>query len=147
MKRKRKTQSANVNETVQALLQTLVAHTPPPLPPLPHVSKDVLVEVVARFKNHNPPTFSCFTNPIIVEDWMRSIKMTFELLTCSNAQKVNCASHMLRDSAIHQWDMTKRVYVMLENLMTWAQFKELFNEKYYQLYVQNTREMEFLNLK
>lgn len=43
--------------------------------------------------------------------------------------------------------MTKRAYVMMKNVMTWAWFKELFNKKYYPLSVQNAKEMENLNLK
>lgn len=53
------------------------------------------------FKKHNEPTSSSFANPIIVEDQMRGIEMTFKLLTCFNTQNVICAYHMLRKSVIH----------------------------------------------
>lgn len=43
--------------------------------------------------------------------------------------------------------MTKQAYMLLENSVTWALFKELFNKKYYLLSVRNAKEKEFLNMK
>ena len=73
--------------------------------------------------------------------------MAFELMTCSETQKVICATHMLKESAMHLWDSAKRAHMTTGNPMTWTQFKEIFNDKYFPLSLRSAKEAEFLHLK
>ena len=133
-------QAPDVNEAAQVMLQALAAN-------MGHAPRDELADVVERFRHQRPLTFSGSTDLIQADNWVRETEMAFELMTCSETQKVICASHMLRDSAMHWWDFTKRAHSTAENPLTWTRFKELFNDKYFPLSMRSAKEVEFLHLK
>ncbi|KAF3449868.1 hypothetical protein FNV43_RR05947 [Rhamnella rubrinervis] len=90
-------QASNINEAAQVMLQALAEN----IGHQPAGPRDEIADVVERFRRQRPPTFSGSTNPIQVDNWIREIEMAFELMTCSETQKVICATHLLRDSAMH----------------------------------------------
>ena len=136
-------QAHDVNKVAQIVLQALAAN----MGHQPGGPRDKIADVVETFRRQKPPTFSGSTNPIQADNWIRETEMAFELMTCSETQKVICATHMLKESAMHWWDSAKRAHTTAGNLMTWTQFKEIFNDKYFPLSLRSAKEAEFLHLK
>ncbi|XP_043687612.1 uncharacterized protein LOC122638830 [Telopea speciosissima] len=100
--------------------------------------------MVTEFRKLCPLAFKgTSANPIVAEGWLRELEKNFELLQCSDEQKVACATYMLQGEADLWWQTTKRV---LEGV-TWAQFLELFREKYFPITVQRAKAAEFIKLQ
>ena len=102
--------------------------------------------VVEQFKRFQPPAFEGSSNPLVAEEWIREMEKTFTFMECTEAQKVVCASVMLKKGAGHWWDMVKRAYHTGENPLVWTRFKELFLEKYFSLAKRDEKEAKFLQL-
>ena len=61
------------------------------------------------FKKFGPPYFSGTSNPTEAEAWIMKIEKFFDVIDCSEKQKVSYASFMLDKKADHWWYMTKRL--------------------------------------
>ena len=85
-------QSPDVNETAQIVLQALAAN----MGHQPRGPRGEIDDVVETFRRQKPPTFSGSTNPIQADNWIRETEMAFELMTCSETQKVICTTHAER---------------------------------------------------
>src|SRR3954452_19910250 len=68
---------------------------PPPLPP---------VDMLARFLRLNPQRFSSTPEPIVADDWLRSVNHNLETVGCTEAERVRFASHLLEGPAAAWWD-------------------------------------------
>lgn len=69
------------------------------------------------------------TDPLEAEEWLSSIETILDFMRLNDQERVLCASYMLRKDARHWWG-----YVKLRknvNAMTWAEFVNEFNQKYY----------------
>ena len=77
--------------------------------------RDELADMVERFRRQRPLIFLGSTDPIQADNWVRETELAFELMTCSETQKVIYASQMLRDNAMPWWDSTKRAHSIVEN--------------------------------
>ncbi|XP_028091184.1 uncharacterized protein LOC114291319 [Camellia sinensis] len=109
---------------------------PPPMPPMPvsppvvqdHQAEDRTIAIMKEIKKMKLPLFKGGIDPLKVEAW---------------AQKVLLAAFTLENEA-HQWWMLIRD----EHLgMNWAQFLEVFYEKYFAQCIQDMKVTEFENLK
>lgn len=67
------------------------------MPPRRIANKDVL-----DFLKLKPKAFSGSTNPTEVEHWLDGMEKLFDLMQCTEAQKVQFAAHMLVGEA-SQW--------------------------------------------
>ncbi|KAL5569806.1 hypothetical protein UlMin_026381 [Ulmus minor] len=63
----------------------------------------------------------------------------------NDQERVACASYMLRKGARHWWSTVKLTRDV--TVMSWADFIEEFNQKYYNSAILRVQEDEFLNLK
>ena len=98
------------------------------------------------FQRRNPETFSggAKENP---QEWIKSLEIIFETLTCSPEQKVTFATFMLRGKARSWWEAEKRAGAARGVLAyTWDAFKVVYNEKYYPESVKNAKVAEFMLL-
>ncbi|XP_062085611.1 uncharacterized protein LOC133791708 [Humulus lupulus] len=78
------------------------------------------------------------------EEWLRSVQSILEHMRLDNEDKVSCASSCLKRDARIWWDIvaqTKNVATM-----TWDDFVQVFNKKYYSLAILATRVDEFITL-
>ncbi|KAF3445923.1 hypothetical protein FNV43_RR11100 [Rhamnella rubrinervis] len=103
--------------------------------------------MVEQFKQFHPIEFDSSINHLIVENWFRELEKVLMLMDFTEAQKVVCASFMLKEEARHWWDMVKRAYHTEQNPMVWIQYKTLFLAKFFPLLKQKEKEAEFLSLK
>ena len=52
-----------------------------------------------KFRRLDPPAFKGESKPDVVESWIREIEKIFQVIQCSEEDKVNLESYMLQDQA------------------------------------------------
>ena len=62
------------------------------------------VDNLARFLRLQPPVFSSSTEPIVADDWLRSIGRELTTAGCTNAKKLHFAAHQLDGPAAAWWE-------------------------------------------
>ena len=111
-----------------ALIQQLVQNpgtnnnTTPPPPP---------VDNLARFLRLQPPVFSCSTEPIVADDWLRQTSRELTIAGCIDAEKVKFAAHQLEGPAASWWENFTATFPV--DTVTWDQFSRLFVLHMFQL--------------
>jgi hypothetical protein len=68
-------------------------HPPPPPPPLPQV------DMLARFLRLRPNKFSSATEPIVADDWLRSVNKDLVTCECTDVENVRFTAHLLEGPA------------------------------------------------
>ncbi|XP_042460211.1 uncharacterized protein LOC122043676 [Zingiber officinale] len=101
--------------------------------------------VYKQFRELGPTEFKGTTDPIAAEGCIRSLKMIYDFMQLTDADKVRCAIFMLRDDARVWWEGA-RLTVDLTTL-TWADFKEIFYGKYFTVDNRTRLAQEFLELR
>src|SRR3954465_9240400 len=104
-------------QLIQLLTQNMGNNNNAPPPPPP-------VDTLARFLRLNPRRFSSTPEPIVVDDWLRSVGRNMETVGCTEAKKVRFASHLLEGPAAAWWDNYLLTYPI--DTITWAQFQSAF---------------------
>src|SRR3954471_10968651 len=107
-------------QLIQLLTQNMNnnQYPPPPPPPLPPV------DMLARFLRLNPQRFSSTPEPIVADDWLRSVNRNLETVGCTKAERVRFASHLLEGPAAAWGDNYLVTYPI--DTITWAQFQAAF---------------------
>ena len=98
-----------------------------------------------QFKELGTPEFHEKPDPLKVEAWLKQITKIFDVLRCTDDQKVPFATFMLRGEADHWWEAVKRTHVSALE-MTWIEFEELFNEKYFPESIRHMKGVELIKL-
>ncbi|XP_042059685.1 uncharacterized protein LOC121804234 [Salvia splendens] len=124
---------------------------PPPSPPRslsPPLAPTVDRTVINTFLKKKPPTFDGKGDPAEAESWIRALERLFDLLQCTDDERLVCASLQLTGSADYWWEARKKIMTpqQLEDL-TWGQFKTGIYEKYIPKSYKKQKETEFYNLK
>jgi hypothetical protein len=70
----------------------------PPPPPPPQV------DMLARFLRLRPAKFSRAAEPLEAMDWLRSVNKDLVTTSCTDAEKVRFAAHLLEGPAASWWD-------------------------------------------
>lgn len=103
------------------------------------------LDVYERFRRLDPKDFSGTTDPFVAEGWIRSLEVHFRYLDLEDADRVRCATYLLRDDASLWWEGAEKG-VNIDTL-TWAQFKDIFYEKYFTADVRGRLKREFMSLR
>ncbi|GFZ10840.1 hypothetical protein Acr_22g0002380 [Actinidia rufa] len=82
---------------------------------------------IKQFQQLRPPTFYGTPDPMAAESWLLGIERVFEVLPCTDEQKVVFATFMFEGAALIGWQLKKP----LEPLWLWPRFLEVFNEEYF----------------
>ena len=90
-------------------------NNPPPPPP---------VDRLARFLRLRPTKFSSASEPIVADDWLRSVHKDLVTCECTEAEKVRFTAHLLEGPAALWWE-TYQVTHPLDG-MTWAVYCPLY---------------------
>ncbi|GFS41402.1 hypothetical protein Acr_00g0074060 [Actinidia rufa] len=98
---------------------------------------------IKQFQQLRPPTFYGTLDPMAAESWLLGIERVFEVLPCTDEQKVVFATFMFEGAALIWWQLKKP----LEPLWLWPRFLEVFNEEYFPEMVRDQKIQEFLYLK
>ena len=99
-----------------------------------------------RFGAHHPPTFRGGGDPMVVDHWFMLIENILEALEItSDTTRTRLAAFQLEGEA-RVWWRYARTSRDLE-VMTWAEFQELFMGKYFPKTARHAKAQEFLELK
>ena len=99
-----------------------------------------------RFRAHHPPTFIGGGDPMVVDHWFMQIENVLEAMEItSDTTRIRLATFQLEGEA-RVWWRWARTSRDLE-VMTWAEFQELFMGKYLTETARHAKAQEFLELK
>ncbi|PON74929.1 hypothetical protein PanWU01x14_046460 [Parasponia andersonii] len=56
-----------------------------------------------RFRKNKPPVFKGETDPLLAEEWIRSLEGIFDYIRIPDEEKVSCATYMFQMDARHWW--------------------------------------------
>ncbi|CAL5409671.1 unnamed protein product [Camellia sinensis] len=118
---------------------------PPPVQPEPNANADDgdIIALTHKFSKMKPPSFQGGLEPLKAEAWVLETEKLFEVFPCSEANKVLLATFTLQEEARRWWMLIRET----NTVMTWAQFKESFFEKYFPQCVRDRKVTEFEQLK
>ena len=97
---------------------------------------------IKQFQQLRPPTFLGTPDPMAAESWLLGIERIFEVLPCTEEQKVIFSTFTFEGAALVWWQLKKP----LEPLWLWPRFLEVFNDEYFPEIIRDQKTMEFLNL-
>ena len=99
-----------------------------------------------RFRAHHPPTFIGGGDPMVADHWFMQIENVLEAMEItSDTTRIRLATFQLEGEA-RVWWRWARTSRDLE-VMTWAEFQELFMGKYFLETTRHAKAQEFLELK
>ena len=99
-----------------------------------------------RFRVHHPPTFTGGGDPMVADHWFMQIKKVLEAMEItSDATRIRLAAFQLEGEAQVWWKWARTSRDL--EAMTWAEFQELFMDKYFPDTTRHTKAQEFLELK
>jgi hypothetical protein len=100
---------------------------------------------LARFLRLRPNKFSSATDPIVADDWLRSVSKDLVTCECTDAEKIRFTAHLLEGPAAMWWD-TYQVTNPIEGL-DWDTFREGFHNAHISTGIMNLKKDEFRTLK
>jgi hypothetical protein len=112
---------------------------PPPPPPAPR-------DKHKEFMSHHPPTYSHSTNPLDVDDWLKTVTKKLERAQCTDHEMVRYASGRLEGLASDWWDAYTATHPA-PNTITWQQFRDAFRARHIPDGVLKLKQREFLALR
>ncbi|XP_043716302.1 uncharacterized protein LOC122664520 [Telopea speciosissima] len=116
-----------------------------PVPPTPQwIDASKLTE---RFQKLNPSTFTKATTDLLYPaQWIRDMEGIFEVLRCTDEDKIRCAAFQFRGEVNSWWQSTKDNFRQLYPNPTWDQFTETFQGNYFPQSFRDQKEIEFMSL-
>ena len=87
------------------------------VPPQAMVRQENYEPACERFRKNKPPAFRGETDPLLAEEWIRSIEGIFDYIRIPDEEKVSCATFMFQMDARHWWDSVKPITDL--NRITW----------------------------
>ena len=93
------------------------------------------------------PSFHREYNLTAAKNWLMKIEKIFEVVACTDDQKVAYITYMLVGEAKHWWRGAHALLQAQGVPLTWMSFRATFLEKYFPENVRNQKEIEFLQLK
>ncbi|XP_012837553.1 PREDICTED: uncharacterized protein LOC105958095 [Erythranthe guttata] len=113
--------------------------------PPPQARHDNSLTVYEKFRKMEPVDFYGGSDPMVAEEWVKSLDVIFDYMRIEDSEKVLCAIFLLKKEARTWWEGTK-LAVDMEKL-TWEAFKTIFYDKYFTRDVRSLKVKEFLELK
>ncbi|KAL3741663.1 hypothetical protein ACJRO7_017172 [Eucalyptus globulus] len=104
-------------------------------------------KLVQHFLRLNPPTFTGAGDPEAAALWVQELENAFELLMCTEAEKVVLVAYQLRGTAATWWKTNKGIVFPDGVAREWNVFLEAFNEKYFSDCAKELKMAEFQRLR
>src|SRR3954465_15372869 len=102
-------------------------------------------DMLTRFLRLRPAKFAGTTNPMVANDWLRSVNKDLVTVGCTDAEKVRFAAHLLEGPAATWWDNFQITTPIDE--VTWAIFEDGFRTAHISSGIMSLKKKEFHNLK
>ncbi|XP_056160301.1 uncharacterized protein LOC130135362 [Syzygium oleosum] len=102
--------------------------------------------LVEQFPKLRPPKFVGTGDHEEAESWIDKLQKIFDMLKCSEEEKVTLAIYQLQGNANHWWKVTKEIVFPEIITVTWTTFVEAFNGKYFSECARDRKVKEFLQL-
>ena len=110
-----------------------------PVPPPSQVDR------LINFLKLRPEKFSKATEPIVADDWLRSVTKDLVIIGCTDAEKVRFTVQLLEGPAASWW-YSYQILHPIEN-MTWESFQEGFRAAHISSGVIQLKKEEFFDLR
>ena len=99
-----------------------------------------------RFRAHHPPTFTGGGDPMVADHWFMQIENVLEAMEItSDTTRIRLSAFQLEGEARVWWRWVRTSRDL--EVMTWAEFQELFMGKYFPETARHAKAQEFLELK
>ncbi|XP_056171755.1 uncharacterized protein LOC130139242 [Syzygium oleosum] len=104
-------------------------------------------QLVEQFLKLKPPKFTGRGDPETAQRWVEELEKAFDLLGCTETEKITLAIYQLQDNANDWWKATKdRVFP--EGIdQTWTAFVESFYGQYFLESAQEKKMAKFMRLR
>ncbi|XP_060962036.1 uncharacterized protein LOC133032186 [Cannabis sativa] len=97
-----------------------------------------------RFRKQAPPVFLGGPDVLKAEQWLTVIERILNFMGVVGNDRVACATFQFQEDALIWWEMVSLTRDVTR--MTWEEFRDLFNAKYYNEAVRSAKRKEFVEL-
>ncbi|XP_056168702.1 uncharacterized protein LOC130138507 [Syzygium oleosum] len=104
-------------------------------------------QLVEQFIKLKPPKFSGKGDLEAAPRWVEELEKDFEVLECTDNEKVTLAVYQLQDNANNWWKATGDRILPEGTARTWTVFTESFYEKYFSASARERKLSEFMRLR
>ena len=101
--------------------------------------------ILREFLRQSPPTFQGNSNPLDADRWIRRVTKVFDGLGVAEDIKVCLATYLFDGEADDWWESVKRRRDI--NALTWGEFDQIFQDKYFSESVRDRMKADFLALR
>lgn len=105
------------------------------------------VSTIDKFIRLQPPTFVGGADPLVAEEWIARMEKTFKYVNCTEEEKVDFATFMLREDASNWWHCACGSLKNKGSPIGWEHFKTMFLDRYFPSFVRMEKLRELLRLK
>ncbi|XP_030445058.2 uncharacterized protein LOC115667637 [Syzygium oleosum] len=95
--------------------------------------------LVEQFLKLQPPKFIGTGDPEEAESWIDELQKAFELLRCSEEEKVTLAAYQLQGNASYWWKATKEIVFPENAAVNWNAFNNMTVDQYKARFAQLSR--------
>ncbi|XP_058722849.1 uncharacterized protein LOC131594680 [Vicia villosa] len=136
----------NVDINIEAMMRWTGAIGQAPQENVGYGGKDEF-RAFGDFQRCNPPIFEGGYGPDKAHAWMREIEKIFQVVSCTDVQKVQFGTHMMTKEADVWWSNTVPRFEIEGIEVTWTLFRDVFLENYFPGDVRGKKEVRNLDLK
>ncbi|KAF4374839.1 hypothetical protein F8388_010713, partial [Cannabis sativa] len=101
--------------------------------------------LIERIYNLGASKFSGSTSPDDAEEWIQRLEEIFDIIGCSDEQKLSVTRFLLERDAFHWWKGVKLCYPY-PSTISWVDFRREFYDKYFPRSYRDAKLREFLQL-
>ena len=94
----------------------------------------------------NPPAFRGKKDPTEAEDWLTELRIIFDYLGCTDAERVSMSAYMLKGRARDWWGTTQGILMSRQDVIGWEEFQTAFRTQYVPRATQRKKQAECLSL-
>ncbi|CAN6216464.1 unnamed protein product [Urochloa humidicola] len=99
-----------------------------------------------EFMTHRPPTFSHSADPLVADDWLKTVEKMLNIVQYSDREKVLYASGRLEGIAGDWWDAYTAAHANAETI-TWQEFTNSFRNHHIPAGLMKLKKKKFHALK
>ncbi|XP_050902140.1 uncharacterized protein LOC127111333 [Lathyrus oleraceus] len=99
------------------------------------------------FFRMNPPEFHGRLNPVKAREWITIMEMIFQIMRCSEENKVVFTSHMMKGPVVRWWENASTLMTNQGVPRDWEHFKTTFLDEYFPSSLRTQKEFEFQQLR